>query len=104
MIFFECAAKHLHESKKMFCDYRGQASKEFMLEYYGQVKEKTVPEGKEIVREITGSAQDVIDEYCGALRSSMTYMGSKNIKEYHRKAEFRRVTPNFMLESNTRSK
>lgn len=82
--------------------YRGQASKDFQDDYYGGLKKGTVPEGVAFHAKCTGSAQDVIDNFCGSLRSALTYGGAKDIKELQRKAEFVRVTPNFGKESHPR--
>jgi IMP dehydrogenase len=49
-----------------------------------------------------GPAQTIIDDFCGGLRSGLTYGGSKDIKELQRKAEFVRVTTNFIKESHAR--
>ncbi|KAF0972501.1 hypothetical protein FDP41_009404 [Naegleria fowleri] len=82
--------------------YRGQASKDFQDDYYGGLKKGTVPEGVAFYAKCTGSAQEVIDNFCGALRSALTYGGAKDIKELQRKAEFVRVTHSFGKESHPR--
>ncbi|KAL0487689.1 GMP reductase [Acrasis kona] len=82
--------------------YRGQASKDFQLDFYGSMKKGTVEEGISFNAKCTGSAQDVVDNFCGALRSALTYGGSKDIKELQRKAEFVKVTSNFIKESHPR--
>jgi IMP dehydrogenase len=75
--------------------FRGQASAEFQKEFYGGLKEGTVPEGvsTEILQH--RSAQELIDELIGGLRSGMTYGGARTIEELQRKAEFERITPNY---------
>jgi IMP dehydrogenase len=83
----------------VYCKYRGQASKEFQMDYYGAMKKGTVAEGVEFSAKCTGSAQDIIDRFCGGLRSALTYGGAKNIKELQRKAEYVRVTQNYISES-----
>jgi len=82
--------------------YRGQASKDFQTDFYGGMKKGTVAEGVAFEVPCTGSAQDVIDNFTGALRSALTYGGAKNIKELQRKAEFVKVTRNFLTESHPR--
>jgi IMP dehydrogenase len=82
--------------------YRGQASAEYQVANYGKVKEGTVPEGVGFWAPITGSAKDVIGDLVAGLRSSMTYLGSKDIKEYQTKADFVEVTPSYMVESKPR--
>lgn len=82
--------------------YRGQASEDFQNEFYGGLKEKTVAEGTDFWAPVTGTAQQLIDEVLGGLRSGLTYGGARNIKELQRKAEFMQVTSNYSLESNPR--
>jgi IMP dehydrogenase len=51
--------------------YRGQASQEFQQEFYGGMKRGTVAEGVQFDVPCTGTAQQLIDNFCGALRSGM---------------------------------
>lgn len=82
--------------------YRGQASREFQEEYFGEMKAGTVAEGKAGTLESTGPASKLLDTLLGGLRSALTYGGAKDIKELQRKAEFMRVTANYGGESGTR--
>lgn len=82
--------------------YRGQASANFQEEYFGGVKKGTVPEGVDFTVKITKSARTIIDEFSGALRSSMTYLGASNIEDYHMNAEFFESTSNYLPESKPR--
>lgn len=89
-------------TEQLMVRYRGQASAEFQKEYYGGLKQGTVPEGVAFSAPCTGSAQEVIDSFLGALRSSLTYGGARTIKEFQQKATFVKVTPNFMTEAQPR--
>jgi len=82
--------------------YRGQASREFQEDYFGQVKEGTVPEGIAGEIKVTGTASELLDKLLGGLRSGLTYGGAKDIKELQRKAEFMQVTNSYHTESGTR--
>jgi IMP dehydrogenase len=82
--------------------YRGQASADFQNEFYGGLKEKTVAEGTDFWADVTGTAQELIDDILGGLRSGLTYGGARNIKELQRKAEFMQVSANYSAESNPR--
>jgi IMP dehydrogenase len=82
--------------------FRGQASEDFQNDYYGGLKSKTVAEGIDFWGVVSGSAQDLIDELLGGLRSGLTYGGARSIKELQRKAEFVQVTMNYMHESKPR--
>jgi IMP dehydrogenase len=83
--------------------YRGQASLDFQNELRGGLKKGTVPEGEHFWAPVTKSANEVIDELLGGLRSAMTYGGARTIQELQRKAEFVEVNPNsYGLESSIR--
>lgn len=75
--------------------FRGQASEEFQQDYYGGVKVGTVPEGESKEVELEYTAQELIDNLLGGLRSGMTYGGAIDIFELQRKAEFEIVTPSY---------
>lgn len=82
--------------------YRGQASASFQNEFYGQVKEKTCAEGVDFWAPVSGSANKLLDELLGGIRSGMTYGGARSIKELQRKAEFVEVTASYIHESYPR--
>lgn len=83
--------------------YRGQASADFQNDYYGGLKENTVAEGVDFWALVSGSANELISELLGGLRSGMTYGGARNIKELQRKAEFVAVTASYLQESHPRT-
>jgi IMP dehydrogenase len=83
--------------------YRGQASEDFQTEFYGGLKEYTVAEGVDFWAPVSGSAQSLVDELMGGLRSGMTYGGARNIKELQRKAEFVEVGLAYAAESAPRT-
>jgi IMP dehydrogenase len=82
--------------------FRGQASEDFQKEFYGGLKEKTVAEGVDFWGPVSGTAEQLLDELLGGLRSGLTYGGARNIKELQRKAEFVQVTAAYMHESMPR--
>lgn len=100
----ESAAQKRESISGIEAKYRGQASEDFQKDYYGGLKENTVAEGIDFWAKITGSANDVIQDLLGGLRSGMTYGGARNLKELQRKAEFVEVTSTYMLESFPREK
>jgi IMP dehydrogenase len=99
---YESAAPKEERDGVVYSLYRGQASAHFQKDFYGQVKKDTVPEGVAFEKVCNKSANDVIDDLLGGLRSGMTYGGARSIKELQRKAEFRVVTGSFMGESKPR--
>jgi IMP dehydrogenase len=82
--------------------FRGQASEDFQNEFYGGLKVKTVAEGIDFWGPVTGTVEDLINQFLGGIRSGMTYGGARNIKELQRKAEFVHVTNSYIFESRPR--
>lgn len=82
--------------------YRGQASEDFQTDFYGALKQKTVAEGVDFWASVSGTAQELIDQLLGGLRSGLTYGGARSIKELQRKAEFVEVTSTYIAESYPR--
>lgn len=98
----ESAAIKRDENGICKAKYRGQASKDFQMDYYGGLKEKTVAEGIDFWASVSGSARELVNELLGGLRSGMTYGGARNLKELQRKAEFVEVSFNYTTESHPR--
>jgi IMP dehydrogenase len=94
--------KEKDENGETWGKYRGQASEDFQQEYFGGLKKGTVPEGISFKVKITKTAQELIDEISGSLRSSMTYLGASTMSEYHENAEFFESTMNYLPESKPR--
>lgn len=86
----------------LIAKYRGQASEEFQNDFYGGLKGKTVAEGISFWAPVRGSAQSLLEELLGGIRSGLTYGGARNIKELQRKAEFVEVTGAYLPESYPR--
>lgn len=80
--------KIVKDDNKIYKKYRGQASRDFQVEFYGSVKEGTTPEGVSAFIECIYKAQDFINEFCGGIRSGLTYSGANNIKEFQSKAKY----------------
>lgn len=66
----------------------------------GTAQEKLVPEGIEGRVPYRGKIADVIHQMLGGLRSSMGYLGSKNIATLWEKAEFVEITQSGLRESH----
>lgn len=86
----------------IYCHYRGQASKNFQNEYFGEMKKGTVAEGIDFYTHCSGPVSKLYNEINGGLRSALTYAGAKNINEFHKNAGFIEVTSNYMAESKPR--
>ena len=60
------------------------------------------PEGIEGFVKVTGPVKDTLDQLMHYLRSSMSYVGARNLEEFREKAEFIEVSPATYAESATR--
>jgi len=66
----------------------------------GTATDKLVPEGIEGRVPLVGSIRDVVHQLMGGLRSSMGYVGGKDIVDYQAKAEFVEITSAGLKESH----
>jgi IMP dehydrogenase len=73
--------------------FRGMSSREAQEDFMGSMGEWKTAEGVAIEVPIKGSANDVIRDVMGGIRSGMTYCGAATIKDLQRKAQFMTITP-----------
>lgn len=100
----ESAGDKFEKDGKIMKKYRGQASSDFQKDYYGKVKKGTAPEGVAGYVECLYSAEDFIDEFCGGVRSALTYTGVRTIPDFQEKSKFIKThsTGAYMMESRSR--
>jgi len=79
----------------------GSANRYFQKNF--KDKSKFVPEGVEGRVEYKGKVSDIIYQLQGGLRSSMGYIGAKNLKEIYKKAKFIKITKAGFYESMVHS-
>jgi IMP dehydrogenase len=77
---------------------RGSADRYFQQDIKDTLK--LVPEGVEGQVPYKGSTATVLHQLAGGLRAAMGYVGAKNLKELHEKAEFVRISGAGMRESH----
>lgn len=85
------------EKKK---EYRGMASKEVQEDRRGGLKPGTCAEGVSTYVPYNGGISEVIEDFCGGLRSAMTYAGVSNIEDLRRSAKFIRISDSGISESH----
>jgi len=92
---------------RKFKTYRGMGSIGAMTKgstdrYFqeGTAADKLVPEGIEGMVPYRGSISDIIHQFAGGLRSSMGYLGSKDIPTFQERAEFVEITSAGLKESH----
>lgn len=67
--------------------YSGMASRAVQEKWRGKVN-NDCPEGKTILLDIGESVGKLLNRYCGALRSGVSYAGFNNINAFRRNCEF----------------
>jgi IMP dehydrogenase len=92
---------------RKFKTYRGMGSIGAMTKgstdrYFqeGTAADKLVPEGIEGMVPYRGSISDIIHQMVGGLRSSMGYLGSKDVATFQATAEFVEITSAGLKESH----
>ena len=83
--------KRIIEEKK-FMKFYGMSSEEAMNIHMGGVKEYRSSEGKTTEILYRGSVKNTIHDILGGLRSTLTYTGSKKLKELPKRCTFIRVS------------
>lgn len=107
-MFAACDESAAHKCNKnglgYVARYRGQASAEFQEEYYGEVKEGTIPEGEAMWTEVTGTAGSLLTHLTAAISSGLNYGGARDIYELQRKCrgQFMPVGSGYSVESGVR--
>ena len=107
----ESPGKKYKVGGKIFKQYRGMGSIGAMSagsanRYFQQNykdKSKFVPEGVEGRVEYKGKVSNIIYQLQGGLRSSMGYIGAKNLKEIYNRAKFIKITKAGFYESMVHS-
>jgi len=90
---------------RKYKQYRGMGSIGAMNKggggrYFQEKTTKFVPEGIEGLVPYKGKAGDVLFQLIGGLRSSMGYVGAKNLQEFKKRAKFTSITHAATIESH----
>jgi len=80
--------------------YRGMASKEVQDDRKGGLRPGTCAEGVSTYVSLKGKAYYILEEFCGGLRSAMTYANARNISELRENSLFIRLTSSALEESH----
>jgi IMP dehydrogenase len=71
--------------------YRGMASADAQMNWRGKIG-NTIAEGVTMSIEKNRSIEDLVNDLAAGIRSGFSYSGARNLKEFHRNAEFIRVS------------
>ncbi len=77
--------------RKVSLKYYGMSSKDAMNKHHNGVADYRTDEGKCVIVPYKGTAQDIIQDIYGGLRSACTYIGANSIKDFGKKTTFIQV-------------
>jgi IMP dehydrogenase/GMP reductase len=80
-----------YKKRKMSLQYYGMSSKNAMNKHHNGVAKYRTEEGKCVTVLYKGTAEDIIQDVCGGLRSACTYIGADKIKDFGKKTTFIQV-------------
>jgi GMP reductase len=79
------------KKRKMSLQYYGMSSKNAMNKHHNGVAKYRTEEGKCVIVAYKGTAEDIIQDIYGGLRSACTYIGANKIKDFGKKTTFIQV-------------
>lgn len=73
-------------------NYRGMASFDAQKNWKGGLNKGTVPEGVSRLVKAKGSAEDIVLELCGGIKSGMSYLNALTLENVYENARFVQIT------------
>lgn len=100
----EAPGKVVVKNGEKFKEYRGMGSRAVMAggkskDRYLADGKKPVPEGVEALIKCNGTIYEIVDQLAGGIRIAMGYVGARDIKTLHKKAEFIKISNSAKAES-----
>lgn len=89
--FEESGGETIEKDGKKYKEYYGSSSNKALEVHYGKKEKHRASEGRYTLIPLKGSIHDAMQDYCGSLRSTGTYIGARKLKEFSRRATFVRV-------------
>lgn len=77
----EAAGEMVNRNGKSFKEFYGMSSRRAQDKHFGGMKCYRTSEGREKLIPYTGPVKDVIEDILGGIRSTMTYIGAKKLKD-----------------------
>ena len=88
----ECAGEIIEENGLKFKLFYGMSSKAAQEKYYTKIADYRASEGKRVKIKFRGPVENTVREILGGLRSSHSYIGATNIKNFPKCCTFVRCT------------
>ena len=89
--FEESGGETVEKNGKKYKEYYGSSSNKALEVNYGKKESHRASEGRYTLIPHKGSLHDSLNDLFGSLRSTGTYIGARNLKEFSRRATFMRV-------------
>ncbi|MFP4401614.1 MAG: GMP reductase [Candidatus Nanoarchaeia archaeon] len=89
--FEQSAGNTIERDGKKFKEYFGSSSNKAMKEFYGKKESHRASEGRYTLIPHKGDLRDFLQDLFGSLRSTGTYIGAKELKEFSKRATFIKV-------------
>ncbi len=104
----EAPGNVIEKGGKKFKEYRGMGSKAVIksasgAERYFTHGRKAVPEGVEALVPYKGPVGEIVASLASGIQVGMGYVGARDLKEFHQKAQFVRITQASIAESKPHS-
>lgn len=89
--FEQSGGKTIIKNGKKFKEFFGSSSSKAMKEFYGKKDDHRASEGRYTLIPHKGNMHDFIQDLMGSLRSTATYIGARQLKEFPKRATFLKV-------------
>ncbi|MFT4313421.1 MAG: GMP reductase [Candidatus Woesearchaeota archaeon] len=89
--FSESGGELVVQNERQYKAYYGMSSSKAMQKHYGIKAQYRASEGRETLIPFKGEITPFIEDILGSLRSTGTYIGARNVKEFSRRATFVQV-------------
>jgi GMP reductase len=86
--FEQSAGEIVEKDGKKYKEYFGSSSNKAMKEFYGKKDSHRASEGRYVLMPYKGDLHVFIQDLMGALRSTATYLGARQLKELPKRATF----------------
>jgi GMP reductase len=87
----ECSGETIIENGELFKVFYGMSSNEAMVKNYGKVASYRTAEGKCVKIKCKGNVEATMKHILGGIRSTMTYVGSRQIEDLYNDVKFIKV-------------
>lgn len=88
----ECEGEWQYElNEKVALKYYGMSSTDAMTKHHNGVAKYRTAEGKSVIVSYKGTAEEVIQDIYGGIRSACTYIGASKLKDFSKKTTFIQV-------------